>query len=91
MRRKPISWKWIRRGLVAAAIVLFLLFRDELPSFDLEEVIQDLSEGLGSWTYLLVGGLAFLETAAFVGLVAPGEFTVILGGAVAQQGDISCR
>ncbi|CAN5488655.1 hypothetical protein BH20ACT15_BH20ACT15_04680 [soil metagenome] len=33
--------------------------------------------------------LAFLETGAFVGLVAPGEFTVLLGGAVAGQGDIS--
>ncbi len=85
----PVSWKWIRRALVAAAIVLFLLFRDELPSFDLEEIVDELSEGLGAWTYLLVGGLAFLETGAFVGLVAPGEFTVMLGGAVAQQGDIS--
>ena len=33
--------------------------------------------------------LAFLETGAFVGLIAPGEFTVLLGGAVAGQGDIS--
>ena len=52
-------------------------------------MIEDLSKGLGSWTYLLVGALAFLETGAFVGLVAPGEFTVLLGGAVAGQGDIS--
>jgi undecaprenyl-diphosphatase len=66
-----------------------LLFRDQLPNFDLENVIQDLSNGLGKWTYLLVGALAFLETGAFVGLVAPGEFTVMLGGAVAGQGDIS--
>ena len=51
--------------------------------------IEDLSQSLGSWTYLLVGALAFLETGAFVGLVAPGEFTVMLGGAVASQGDIS--
>ena len=29
---------------------------------------------------------AFLETGAFVGLVAPGETVVILGGAVAGQG-----
>jgi membrane protein DedA with SNARE-associated domain/membrane-associated phospholipid phosphatase len=89
VRHPPISWKWIRRAIVATLIVGFLFFRDALPSFDLEELIEDLSEGLGAWTYLLVGGLAFLETGAFVGLVAPGEFTVILGGAVAQQGDIS--
>jgi undecaprenyl-diphosphatase len=81
--------KWVIRGLVLLAFVLFLAFRDHLPSLNLDEVIEDLSQSLGSWTYLLVGGLAFLETGAFVGLVAPGEFTVMLGGAVASQGDIS--
>jgi membrane protein DedA with SNARE-associated domain/membrane-associated phospholipid phosphatase len=84
-----ISWKWIRRGLLAAAIAAFFMFRGDLPHINLENAIQDLSEGLGSWTYLLVGALAFLETGAFVGLIAPGEFTVMLGGAVAGQGDIS--
>jgi membrane protein DedA with SNARE-associated domain/membrane-associated phospholipid phosphatase len=87
--RIPISGEWIRRGLVAAAILAFLLLRDLLPDFSLEEFVKDLSESLGSWTYLLVGVLAFLETGAFVGLVAPGEFTVMLGGAVAGQGVIS--
>jgi membrane protein DedA with SNARE-associated domain/membrane-associated phospholipid phosphatase len=84
-----INWKWVRRGLLVAAIVAFFIFRGDLPHIDLEGAIQDLSQGLGAWTYLLVGGLAFLETGAFVGLIAPGEFTVILGGAVAGQGDIS--
>jgi membrane protein DedA with SNARE-associated domain/membrane-associated phospholipid phosphatase len=84
-----ISWKWVRRGLVVAAIVAFFVFRGDLPHIDLEGAIQDLSSGLGAWTYLLVGALAFLETGAFVGLIAPGEFTVMLGGAVAGQGDIS--
>lgn len=84
-----MSRKWILRGVVAAAVVLFLVFRDELPEFNFETIIEDLSEGLGKWTYLLVAILAFLETGAFVGLVAPGEFTVLLGGAVAGQGDIS--
>jgi membrane protein DedA with SNARE-associated domain/membrane-associated phospholipid phosphatase len=84
-----IDRKWVIRGLVLAAIVAFFLFRDQLPSINLDEIIEDLSKSLGAWTYLLVGGLAFLETGAFVGLVAPGEFTVMLGGAVASQGDIS--
>jgi membrane protein DedA with SNARE-associated domain/membrane-associated phospholipid phosphatase len=84
-----IDRKWVIRGLVAVAIVLFFVFRDQLPSINLDTLIEDLSKGLGSWTYLLVGGLAFLETGAFVGLVAPGEFTVMLGGAVASQGDVS--
>jgi membrane protein DedA with SNARE-associated domain len=74
--------------LVALAVGVIVLYR-LLPDIDLEEIISDLSRGLGSWTYLLVAALAFLETGAFVGLVAPGEFTVVLGGAVAGQGDIS--
>jgi membrane protein DedA with SNARE-associated domain/membrane-associated phospholipid phosphatase len=84
-----IDRKWVLRGLVVAAIIAFFVFRDDLPSINLDKLIEDLSESLGSWTYLLVGALAFLETGAFVGLVAPGEFTVLLGGAVASQGDIS--
>ena len=84
-----INRKWVIRGLVVAAIVAFFVFRHDLPSIDLDKIIEDLSKGLGAWTYLLVGALAFLETGAFVGLVAPGEFTVLLGGAVASQGDVS--
>ena len=84
-----MSRRWILRLIVAALVVAFFVFRDELPEFNLEEIVKDLSEGLGAWTYLLVALLAFLETGAFVGLVAPGEFTVLLGGAVAGQGDIS--
>jgi membrane protein DedA with SNARE-associated domain/membrane-associated phospholipid phosphatase len=84
-----INPKWVGWGLVAVAIVAFLVFHDQLPSINLEKLIEDLSSSLGAWTYLLVGGLAFLETGAFVGLIAPGEFTVLLGGAVASQGDIS--
>jgi membrane-associated protein len=59
----------------------------ELP--DLEAALTDLSDTLGAWTYALVGGLAFLETGAFVGLVAPGETAVVLGGVVAAQGDVN--
>jgi undecaprenyl-diphosphatase len=87
-----VSWienKWVRVALAAAAVVAFVFVWDEFQKIDFEELIADLSRGLGAWTYLLVGGLAFLETGAFVGLIAPGEFTVMLGGAVASQGDIS--
>jgi membrane protein DedA with SNARE-associated domain/membrane-associated phospholipid phosphatase len=89
VRRSRIKWRWILRGLIAAAIVAYFVFRDQLPHLNLDKLISDLSQGLGAWTYLLVGALAFLETGAFVGLVAPGEFTVLLGGAVAQQGGVS--
>ena len=60
-----------------------------LSSIDIQKLLQDVSDRLGAWTYLLVGLAAFLETAAFVGLILPGESVVILGGAVAGQGATS--
>jgi membrane protein DedA with SNARE-associated domain len=35
-----------------------------------------------------VGALAFLETSAFVGLIAPGELAVVLGGVLAGRGQM---
>lgn len=58
----------------------------QFESLDLEELLADVSETLGTWTYAIAGLLAFLETGAFVGLVVPGETFVILAGAVAGQG-----
>jgi membrane-associated protein len=73
--------------LALAALVLTATGAVELP--DLERLLTDLSNTLGAWTYALVGGLAFLETGAFVGLVAPGETAIVLGGVVAAEGRIS--
>ena len=73
-------------ALAAIALVLVATNVVELP--DLEHALTKLSETLGTWTYALVGGLAFLETGAFVGLIAPGETAIVLGGVVAAQGEI---
>jgi undecaprenyl-diphosphatase len=74
--------------LVAAAIAVYASgVLSEIP--DIETLIEDIAQALGKWTYALVGALAFLETGAFVGLIAPGEFTVILGGVIAGQGEIN--
>jgi membrane protein DedA with SNARE-associated domain/membrane-associated phospholipid phosphatase len=75
--------------LAAAAVGAYFLIKQFLPEIDLQELLEDVSNTLGAWTYLLVGAFAFLETGAFVGLVAPGETMVILGGAVAGQGATS--
>jgi membrane protein DedA with SNARE-associated domain/membrane-associated phospholipid phosphatase len=88
VRRRRLE-KWIQvtgwiAFAVAAAIGVGLI-----PLPNLERLIEDIGQALGKWTYLLVGALAFLETGAFVGLVAPGETTVIVGGVVAGQGEIS--
>jgi membrane protein DedA with SNARE-associated domain len=82
-----------RRALIAigvlAAAALAATASGLVQTPDLDKALTDLSDRLGAWTYLLVAALAFLETGAFVGLVAPGETAVILGGVVAAKGQVS--
>jgi membrane protein DedA with SNARE-associated domain/membrane-associated phospholipid phosphatase len=73
--------------LVAVGVGYYLLGR-EIGHVDLQNLLEDVSNALGAWTYLLVGVFAFAETGAFVGLVVPGETVMLLGGAVAGQGAI---
>ena len=80
----------LKLGVAAGFAVLAVLYATgllpDLP--DPEKAIEDIAQALGRWTYLLVAVAAFLETGAFVGLVAPGETTVIIGGVIAGQGEI---
>jgi membrane protein DedA with SNARE-associated domain len=77
-------------ALVALVVVVAVLYETgvipHLP--DAKKVIEDVAKALGSWTYALVAVIAFLETGAFVGLIAPGETTVIAAGVIAGQGEI---
>lgn len=74
---------------VAVAVgVGYYFISQQLGHLDLQGLLEDVSETLGAWTYLLVGVFAFAETGAFVGLVVPGETVMLLGGAVAGQGAI---
>jgi len=76
-------------AIVAAAIATgYYFIGRELGHIDLQGLLEDVSNTLGAWTYLLVGVFAFAETGAFVGLVVPGETVMLLGGAVAGQGAI---
>ena len=76
--------------LVAAlGVGAFVALNKLVPNIDLQAALQDVSSKLGGFTYVLVGFAAFIETAAFVGLLLPGETVVILGGAVAGQGETS--
>jgi len=89
-----VAWRW--RRLSTANRVLSLLAVLGLGAYggglvrppSPEDLILGLGQTLGPYTYVLVGALAFLEVGAFVGLVVPGEFTVIFGGVVAGQGVI---
>lgn len=75
----------------ALAVIALAVFAsgllEQLPSP--ETVIEDIAKALGKGTYALVGAMAFLETGAFIGFLAPGEFTVILGGVIAGEGTIA--
>ena len=86
-RHKQKRWLQIAELVVIAAAVLVGLGVVELPNF--EQLLEDAGQALGPWTYLAVGLLAFLETGAFLGFIAPGETAVIVGGLVAGQGQIS--
>ncbi len=81
------GWRrWALRAAIAiAAIAAYRAFTENV---DLEKLLEDVSQALGAWTYLLVAVFAFAETGAFVGLLVPGETVMILGGAVAGQGVI---
>jgi membrane protein DedA with SNARE-associated domain/membrane-associated phospholipid phosphatase len=79
--------KLLAGALVIACGVYASGVLSELP--DPKKLIGDIAHTLGAWTYVLVGVMAFLETGAFIGLVAPGETVVIAGGVIAGQGEIS--
>jgi membrane protein DedA with SNARE-associated domain/membrane-associated phospholipid phosphatase len=90
-----VVWRWgrITRGrklgclLLAAALAVW--GSGVLPDLpDAKTVIVDVAQAFGPYTYVLVGVLAFLETGAFVGLIAPGETVVMAGGVIAGQGEI---
>ncbi|HEU5063512.1 MAG TPA: VTT domain-containing protein [Solirubrobacterales bacterium] len=83
-RRKRV--KFAVAALVVGAIYFFV--SRQLGEVDLQQLLEDISNTLGAWTYLLVAFFAFAETGAFIGLVVPGETTMLLGGAVAGQGVI---
>jgi SNARE associated Golgi protein len=82
-----------RRALMAAAALAAAAFVALTAGLvqppDLEAALTNLADTLGPWTYALVAGLAFLETGAFVGLIAPGETAIVLGGVIAAQGDVN--
>jgi undecaprenyl-diphosphatase len=82
-RRLPRS----TRAIAAATVIGLAVWGSGLihPP-NLETVARDIGATLGSYTYAVVGLLAFLETGAGIGLIAPGELAVVIGGVTAGQG-----
>jgi len=51
--------------------------------------LQHLGGQIGAWFYLIAGGLVFAEAAVMVGLVLPGETSLLVAGFAAHQGWIA--
>jgi membrane protein DedA with SNARE-associated domain/membrane-associated phospholipid phosphatase len=90
-----VVWRWRRlsferKALGILAVLALAVYASGVLSAlpDPKQIIEDVAGALGRWTYALVGLAAFLETGAFVGLVAPGETIVMAGGVIAGQGEI---
>lgn len=88
LRRRKLGRIELGLGVVVAiAAAVYSTGAVHLPN--VEHLIEDLGRALGPWTYLLVAVMAFAETGAFIGLIAPGETTILVGGVVAGQGEIN--
>ena len=76
-------------GLLLAAL-LALYAADQTTSLpDGEQAVTEAGDALGSWTYPFMAAMAFLETSIPpVTLVVPGEWAVMLGGAMAGEGEV---
>lgn len=81
--------RFVLVAIAAAVIGAYYLLSRLVPHGELHKLLEEVSNTLGPWTYLLVGVFAFVETGAFVGLVVPGETVMLLGGAVAGQGAVN--
>jgi membrane protein DedA with SNARE-associated domain/membrane-associated phospholipid phosphatase len=88
LRRRKLEPTVLAGGIIAvAAMVVYGTGVIHLPKID--KVLEDVGKALGSWTYLLVGAAAFFETGAFIGLIAPGETVMLVGGLIAGQGQVN--
>jgi undecaprenyl-diphosphatase len=88
VRRRKLGRLELGIGIVVAiAAAVYSTGVVHLPN--IEHLVEDLGRALGPWTYLLVAVMAFAETGAFIGLLAPGETVILVGGLVAGQGEIN--
>ena len=76
-------------GLLAAGLLTLYAADATTALPEGEGAVEDAGDALGAWTYPFMGAMAFLETSIPpVTLVFPGEWAVMLGGAMAGEGQI---
>jgi membrane-associated protein len=69
-------------------ILLIALAFGVVETPDASGPVTDAADSLGAWTYVAIPSLAFLKTGAFVGLFVPGETAILVGGVVAERGEV---
>ena len=76
-------------GLLGATLLTLYAADATAVLPDGDGAVDDAGDALGGWTYPFMGAMAFLETSIPpVTLVFPGEWAVMLGGAMAGEGQI---
>jgi membrane protein DedA with SNARE-associated domain len=57
----------------------------------LEHLVERIGDAVGSWLYVIAGGLCFAEAALLVGMVLPGETALLVAGVFCQRGVLDLR
>jgi membrane protein DedA with SNARE-associated domain len=57
-----------------------------LPGLD--SLIESIRLWIETWGYLVIFMMTFLENSAFMGLIAPGEWTLVVAGLLASEGTL---
>ncbi len=77
-------------GLAAAGAALAVgIATGAVAVPNLAGALSDATDSLGSWLYLAVPALVFLETTVLAGFVIHGELALLAGGVAAERGDAS--
>ena len=77
-------------GLAAAGVALAVAIATGAVAVpDLAGALSDATDSIGSWVYVAVPALVFLETTALAGFFIHGELALLAGGVAAERGDAS--
>ncbi len=57
----------------------------------LEHLVERIGDAVGSWLYVIAGGLCFAEAALLIGMVLPGETALLVAGVFCQRGVLDLR
>ena len=88
--RRPAFTSLAPVGLAAAGAALAVgIATGAVAVPNLAGALSDATDSLGSWLYLAVPALVFLETTVLAGFVIHGELALLAGGVAAERGDAS--